>query len=39
LDEDIEDDKSTRKMDRGKISKQINPPLDALENHMKREER
>jgi hypothetical protein len=32
LDEEIRDDKSTRKKDRGQLSKQRNPSLDALEN-------
>jgi hypothetical protein len=31
LDEDIEDDKSTRKRDQGKISKWKKPPLGSLE--------
>jgi hypothetical protein len=31
LDEEIEDDISSRKMDRGQINKKKNPPLDALE--------
>jgi hypothetical protein len=32
LDEEIEDDRSTRKMDRGQLSKWKNPPIDALEH-------
>ena len=39
MDEDIEDDRSTRKKDCGKLSKRKNPPLDALENRMRRKER
>jgi hypothetical protein len=39
LDEDIEDDKSTRKTERGQLSKKKNPPLDALEHHTRRKER
>jgi hypothetical protein len=39
LDEEIKDDRSTRKMDHGKLSKQKNPPLDALEHHVRRKER
>jgi hypothetical protein len=39
LDEEIEDDRSTRKMDRGQLSKQRKPPLDALEHRARREER
>jgi hypothetical protein len=39
LDEKIEDDRSTRKMDQGKLNKQRNPPLDSLEHHARREER
>jgi hypothetical protein len=39
LDEEIEDDKSTRKKDRGKLSKKKNPPLDSLEHHVRRKER
>jgi hypothetical protein len=39
LDEDIRDEKSTRKKDRGHVSKRKNPPLDALEHRMKMKER
>jgi hypothetical protein len=39
LDEEIRDDKSARKKDRGQISKRKNPPLDALEHHVRRKER
>jgi hypothetical protein len=30
LDEEIEDDRSTRKTDHGQLSKRKNPPMDAL---------
>jgi hypothetical protein len=39
LDEEIEDDRSKRKMDQGQLNKQIKPPLDALEHRARREER
>jgi hypothetical protein len=39
LDEEIENDRSTRKKNRGQLNKQKNPPLDALENRMRRKER
>jgi hypothetical protein len=39
LDEEIEDDRSARKKDHGQLSKQKNPPLDALEHHLRRKER
>jgi hypothetical protein len=39
LDEEIEDDRSARKKDRGQLSKWKNPPLDALEHHARRKER
>jgi hypothetical protein len=39
LDEEIKDDRSTRKEDRGQLSKWKNPPLDALEHRMRRKER
>jgi hypothetical protein len=39
LDKEIEDDRSTRKMDHGKLSKWENPLLDALENHTRSKER
>jgi hypothetical protein len=38
LDEEIEDEISARKIDRGQLSKQKNPPLNALENHVRRKE-
>jgi hypothetical protein len=39
LDEEIEDDRSTRKMDRGQIKKWENPSLDPLEHCVRRKER
>ena len=39
LDEDIEDDGSTRNMDRGQLNKWKKPPLDALEHRARRKER
>jgi hypothetical protein len=39
LDEEIEDDRSSRKKDRGKLGKWKKPPLDALEHHARRKER
>jgi hypothetical protein len=39
LDEEIKDDISTRKKDRGQLIKQKNPPLDALEHRARRKER
>jgi hypothetical protein len=39
LDEEIEEDRSARKMDHGQLSKKKNPPVDALENLMGRKER
>jgi hypothetical protein len=39
LNEDIEDDRSTRKKDRGKLNKRKKPPLDALEHRARRKER
>jgi hypothetical protein len=39
LDEETEDDRSTRKMDHGQLSKRKNPPLDALEHRARRKER
>jgi hypothetical protein len=39
MDEEIKDERSERKKDRGKLRKQKNPPLDSLENHMRRKER
>jgi hypothetical protein len=38
LDEEIEDDISTRKKDHGQLNKRKNPPLDALEHHTRRKE-
>jgi hypothetical protein len=39
LDEEIEEDRSTRKVDRGQLSKRKNPSVDALENLAGRKER
>jgi hypothetical protein len=39
LDEEIEDDRSARKMDQGQLSKQNNTSLDALEHRTRRKER
>jgi hypothetical protein len=39
LDEEIKDDRSSRKKDRVKLSKQKKPSLDALEHHAIRKER
>jgi hypothetical protein len=39
LDEEINDDRSARKMDCGQLSKQKKPSLDALEHRMKRKEK
>ena len=39
MEEEIEDDRSTRKMDQGQFNKQRKPPLDALEHRARREER
>ena len=39
LDEEIEDDRSTRKKDCGQLSERKKPPLDALEHHARRKER
>jgi hypothetical protein len=39
LDEKIEENRSTRKMDRGQLSKQKNPPMDALEHLVGKMER
>jgi hypothetical protein len=36
LDEEIEDERSTRKKDRGQLSKRKNPPLDNLEHREKK---
>ena len=37
--EEIEDDRSARKKDRGQLSKQKKAPLDALEHRARRKER
>ena len=39
LDEEIEDDKSSRKKDHGQLSKWKKPLLDALERRTRRKER
>jgi hypothetical protein len=39
LDEEIKDERSARKKDRGQLSNWKNPPSDALEHHMRRKER
>jgi hypothetical protein len=39
LDEEIEDDRSTRKKDRGQLRKRKNPSLYALEHRARRKER
>jgi hypothetical protein len=39
LNEKIEEDKSTRKMDRGQLNKGKNPPMDSLENLTEKKER
>jgi hypothetical protein len=39
LDEDIEEDKSARKMDHGQLIKRKNPPVDALDHLAGRKER
>jgi hypothetical protein len=39
LDEEIEDDRSTRKKDHGQLSKKKKKPLYALEHRVKRKER
>jgi hypothetical protein len=39
LDEKIEENRSTRKMDRGQLSKWKKPPIDALEHLMGKKER
>jgi hypothetical protein len=38
-DEKIEDDRSERKMDHGKLNKKKIPPLDDLEHYARRKER
>jgi hypothetical protein len=39
LDEEIEDDKSTRKKDHGQFNKKKNPPLDVVEHRVRRKRR
>jgi hypothetical protein len=39
LNEEIEDDRSTRKKDRGQLNKWKKPSLDALEHRARRKER
>jgi hypothetical protein len=39
LDEEIKDYRSSRKMDLGQLNKRKRPPLDALENYVRRKER
>jgi hypothetical protein len=39
LDEEIRDDRSTRKKDRGQLNKQRKPSLDALEHRAMKKER
>jgi hypothetical protein len=39
LDEDIEEDKSTKKVDRGKLNKRKKALVDSLENLVGRKER
>jgi hypothetical protein len=39
LDEEIRDDRSTRKKDHEQLNKQRNPSLDALEHHTMNKER
>jgi hypothetical protein len=39
LDEEIKEDRSTRKMDLENLRKWKNPPLDALEHRTRRKER
>jgi hypothetical protein len=39
LNEKIEEDRSARKMDRGQLNKQKNPPMDALEHLVGKKER
>jgi hypothetical protein len=39
LDEDIEDDRSTRKTDHGQLNMRKNPPLVSLEHRARRKER
>jgi hypothetical protein len=39
LDEEIEDERSARKKDRGQLNKRRKPPLDALKHRVRRKER
>jgi hypothetical protein len=39
LDEEIEDDRSERKMDHGQLNKWKKIPFNALEHHVRRKER
>jgi hypothetical protein len=39
LDEKIEENRSTRNMDRGQLNKRKNPPMDALEHLVGKKER
>jgi hypothetical protein len=39
LDEEIEENKSTRRMDHGQLNKRKKPPLDALEHLAGKKER
>jgi hypothetical protein len=39
LEEKTKEDRSTRKMDRGQLSKRKNPPTDALEHLVEKKER
>ena len=39
MDEEIEDDRSVRKKDRGQLNKWKKPPLDALDHRERRKER
>jgi hypothetical protein len=39
MNEDIEDDRSTRKKDRGQLSKRKKPLLDVVEHRARRKER
>jgi hypothetical protein len=39
LDEETEDDRSTRKTDHGQLNKWKNPPMDALEHLARKKER
>jgi hypothetical protein len=39
LNEEIKDDRSARKKDRGQLNKRKKPLLDALEHHARRKEK